>query len=230
MSITLHPFVNENDFWNAALKATLKAIEEALEQHGHVRIGLAGGSTPKKLYELLAHQNLPWQKFTWILIDERYVPIEDTESNLRMLRRTLFDPAQIPHEGQVFFETDLPALEATEVMSKKLQALEKMRTPLFDLLILGAGKDGHIASLFEGDSELFTSRHTYISEAPTPYETTQRLTLSLRALSHSKQVLLLLKGEEKRPVLESLEGRSVLPLTALKSLTSKVPTQVLFCL
>ncbi|QQR55050.1 6-phosphogluconolactonase [Candidatus Peregrinibacteria bacterium] len=227
--MTLHSFSDENDFWKATLKSSLKIIEEALKKHGQVRIGLAGGSTPKKLYEDLAQENLPWQKITWIVVDERYVPDEDPESNRHMLRQALFEPAHIPHENQVTFDITLSPEEATIGMSQKLKRLEEARMPLFDLLILGAGKDGHIASLFEGDPHLHTKELAYTVHAPAEYKTTQRLTLSLRILSHSTRGLLLLKGKEKRSVLKTLEGEPILPLTALKSLTAKVPTEVFFC-
>lgn len=225
----LHPYMNENEFWTGALKATLKAIEEALATHGHARIGLAGGSTPKKLYEMLSHENLPWEKLTWILVDERYVPADDEESNLRMISSALFKPAHIPEENRVFFDTSLPSLESVKSMASRLHFLEKYRAPLFDLLILGAGKDGHIASLFEGDSSMFSPEYSYAAEAPVVYETTERLTVSLAALCKANKALLLLKGNEKKPVIQALEGEPVLPLTALKHLSAKVPLEVLFC-
>lgn len=226
MNVKIRPFIEETDFWSAALKATLKSIEEALATHGHARIGLAGGNTPKKLYELISRQNLPWKQITWIVLDERYVPADDEESNLGMIENALFSPAGVAEENRVVFDTSLTAIEAGSSMEKKLHFLEKIREPLFDLLILGAGKDGHIASLFEGDSSLLTPHYAYVCTAPIGYETTQRLTLSLSALSKATHALLLLKGEEKRPVVEALEGEPVLKLTALKKLIDKVPTEV----
>ena len=101
MNIKIRPFIEETDFWAAALKATLKSIEEALEKHGHARIGLAGGSTPKKLYELISRQDLPWRQITWILLDERYVPVDAEESNLGMIENALFRPASVSEENRV---------------------------------------------------------------------------------------------------------------------------------
>ena len=221
--------MSESDFWAQALKSTLKAVEEALTLHGHARIGLAGGSTPKKLYELLSCENLPWEKISWIILDERYVSAEDAESNLKMISQILFNPASIAEENRIFFDTSLSSLEAAESMNRRLHFLEKFREPLFDLLLLGAGKDGHIASLFEGDPSLLTAHYAYVTEAPNEYQTTQRLTVSLAALSKASKALLLLKGPEKRPVIEALEGEPILPLTALKHLSAKVPLEVLFC-
>ena len=226
MNIKIRPFIEETDFWAAALKATLKSIEEALEKHGHARIGLAGGSTPKKLYELISRQDLPWRQITWILLDERYVPVDAEESNLGMIENALFRPASVSEENRVFFDTSLTAVESSDSMNKKLLFLEKIREPLFDLLILGAGKDGHIASLFEGDTSLLTPHYAYVCTAPVGYETTQRLTVSLSALCKATHALLLLKGEEKRPVVEALEGEPILKITALKKLINKVPTEV----
>lgn len=222
--MTIHICTSENELWESALKTTVQIIQEALHARGNATLGLAGGSTPKKLYEILAQENLPWEKITFVLIDERHVPRSDEESNARMLHETLFGPAEIPSRNQILFDTTLPPDEAAKKMSEKIDGFH------FDLLILGAGKDGHIASLFEGDSNLESTELVYATEAPADYKTTQRLTLSLTALTRSTKALLLLKGAEKKPVVEALEGAATLKLTALKKLTEKVSTEVLVCL
>lgn len=230
MKPTITSHENETEFWDEALKLTLEAIHSALEKQGEARIGLAGGSTPKKLYEMLSSETLPWEKITWILVDERCVSPDNDESNLKMLRQALFLPAKIPPESQIFFDTRQPTHEALKEVTEKLQILEKARTPLFDLLILGAGSDGHIASLFEGDPNLDTNVLAYQTEAPKNYPTTERFTLSLTALTSAKHCLLLLKGQEKKPLIDAFNGESTLALTALQALTEKVPTEVLMLL
>lgn len=227
MKPTIQLHENETEFWTEALKLTLNTIHSALEKQGEARIGLAGGSTPKKLYEMLSSETLPWEKITWILVDERCVPPENDESNLKMLRQAFFLPAKIPPETQIFFDTRQPADEALKEVIGKLQVLEESRTTLFDLLILGAGRDGHIASLFEGDPNLHTNELAYQTKAPKNYPTTERFTLSLSALTSAEHCLLLLKGKEKKPLIDACMGESALAITALRTLTEKVPTEVL---
>ncbi len=223
----LQIFSNESLFFQEALQKTLAVIKENLENKEELHIGLAGGTSPKKLYQALARENLPWEKIKFILVDERYVPEDDEESNAQMLRQNLFIPAGVPSQNQMLFNTQLSPIEACSTMAKKLETLPK---PLFDLLILGAGKDGHIASLFEGDLNMESTDLAYTTEAPVGYATRQRLTLSLHALTQASHALLLLKGEGKQELVEALNGKGILPLTAIKKLMVKVPTEVLACL
>ncbi len=220
----IHSQLSDAEFWERALKETVSAIKDALLNHGTAHVGLSGGRSPKHLYELLAQEDLPWDKMTWILLDERMVPTEDPESNLGMIQNALLN--QTPDAKVLSFNTALPQRDAAQEMAKELIRLSDDREPLFDLLILGAGKDGHVASLFEGDEAITGSAYASAATAQ-GYPTEARLTLGLIALENSKKALLLLQGEEKRPVLESLKGKGDLPLTALRHLMERVPVTVL---
>lgn len=219
-----HTKLSDAEFWNLALKEVLTVTNAALNKFGTARIGLSGGRTPKHLYELLAEENLPWDKITFILLDERYVPVTDPESNLGMIQTALFDKTS--GAKILSFDTTKPAPDAAVAMARELISLTDLRQPLFDLLILGAGKDGHIASLFEEDKALECREYAYVAHA-VGYPTETRLTACLFALESSAHALLLLQGEEKRPVLESLKGATTLKLTALRHLMEKMPLTVL---
>ncbi len=220
-------FDEENAFWQTALDDLLLAIRESLQKYPTCRLGLAGGSTPKILYEKLAEANLPWEKIIFIQLDERYVPSDNKESNLGMLRRSLLMRAPIPPGNVLAFDTSLPYLSSAEEMNRKLVQLENERRPLLDCLILGAGSDGHIASLFEGDKALVSDQLATAAHAR-GYETPERLTLSIKALTEAPTALLLLKGREKQIVAENLEGKqTALPLTALHALLMKGTVKVL---
>jgi len=209
---------NEEAFWEMAKDDVLLSIKEAIESRGTCRLGLAGGSTPKHLYELLAGEKLDWEKIIIIQIDEQYVPSDNAESNLKMLRQSLLQKVAIPPENIYTFNTSLPIESAAKEMSRKLIALTNERFPLFDLLILGAGEDGHMASLFDGDAALKCNKYASPAHAAN-YDVEERLTLCLIAFRESKQALLLLKGEKKAGVLSALKGESETPkLAALKEL------------
>lgn len=226
-NLWIHPCETETEFWRIALEDALLCIRETLKKHEDCRLGLAGGSTPKALYEKLVEADLPWEKIKIIQLDERYVPSDDKESNLGMLRKSLFARAAIPPENIFAFDTSLSYASAAEEMNRRLSQLEKPGRPLLDCLILGAGSDGHIASLFEGEAAL-QSTELATQATANGYPTPERLTLTLNALKQASSALLLLKGPEKSPVVEALEGAVAKPaLTALKALLPTVTLKVL---
>jgi 6-phosphogluconolactonase len=228
-------FETEEEFYATALEDTLFAIQETLDDFEEVRIGLAGGSTPKKLYEMLAQksqgqvQEIPWSRIKLIQLDERYVPSDHRESNLKMLRETLLKKISIPPENLLTFDTSLPPESAAKEMARKLEAVERDRQPIFDLLILGAGADGHIASLFEDDPQTLAETN-YASPAQAyGYPTQQRLTITIPALQNTARTLLLLKGEAKLSLLAEMKSNpGLLPLTALKKIAKTTPPKVLY--
>lgn len=223
----IHPCETETEFWRIALDDAIFCIQETLKKHEDCRLGLAGGSTPKALYEKLAEADLPWERIKVIQLDERYVPSDDKESNLGMLRKSLFARVAIPPENIFAFDTSLPYASAAEEMNRRLSQLQAANRPLLDCLILGAGADGHIASLFEDDAALQSTELAAEANAK-GYPTPRRLTLTLNALKQASSALLLLKGPEKTPVIEALEGRTDQPpLTALKTLLPTVTLKVL---
>lgn len=218
---------SEEEFWQRAKVDTVLAIRETLKNQKECRLGLAGGHTPKHLYEMLADEDLPWERIRIILIDERYVPSDHAESNLHMLRDALLKKIALRPENLLVFDTSLTRESAAEEMSRKLSKLCHERSPLFDFLILGAGADGHIASLFEDQEVLVSHELVALSQAQSS-AVQDRLTLTLKALENSMRALLLLKGQEKLAIVQTLEGGSdALRLTALKNLLAKVTIKVL---
>jgi len=187
---------SESDFYSTILEDLLLSIKESISQRNKCVIGLSGGTTPEKLYQLLAAENLPWEKLIFITIDERYVPSDDPESNLKMIRKSLFSHAPIPPENIITFDTSLPIESAAHEMSRKLTSIH------LDILILGVGEDGHIASLFDNDK---TSYELASIATAYGYKTEKRLTLTLKALS-SKKTLILMKGEKKRTIFDEIKS------------------------
>ncbi len=193
---------SELDFYSTILEDLLLLVKESITQKNKCIIGLSGGTTPEKLYQLISEQNLPWEKIIFITIDERYVPSDNPESNLKMIRKSLFNKAAIPPENIVTFDTSLPPESSAKEMHRKLQQFSY--TPFFDILILGVGEDGHIASLFDNDH---TSDDLASIATARGYKTEQRLTLTLRALN-SRKTLILMKGEKKLPIFEEIKNQT----------------------
>lgn len=176
------------------------------------RIALAGGSTPRATYERLAAPDLAadvdWARVSVFFGDERMVPPEDTSSNYRMAREALLSRVPIPSENVHRIEGELRADIAAGRYAEKVG-----RAPL-DLVLLGMGDDGHVASLFPGTPELGAEGVVLPSVAPVAPR--ERVTLGLRVLNGAHAVALLVTGAAKaarvaQVVRERKAGRPVLP-------------------
>lgn len=191
----------------------------------HVRIALAGGSTPKPVYQLLASDDyrarIDWPRLEIFFGDERFVPHDHPDSNFRMARETLLDhvplaPGQVhpmPTEGAL--EACARDYEATLKRSYGRNALEP-DAPLFDVVLLGVGTDGHTASLLPGQPVLAETARWV---AGVPHGAPQpRLTLTYPAIASSRHVAFLAAGAEKAaPVAAARTGDRRLPAARVTS-------------
>jgi 6-phosphogluconolactonase len=169
-----------------------QAARRAIGQRGQFRIALAGGSTPRRLYELLAEraESIDWEHWRVFFGDERAVPPDDLKSNFRMAHEALLSKVPLAEFGVHRMRGELPPERAAELYESELGD-----APL-DLVLLGMGDDGHTASLFPGDSALEeTVRRVVPGNAPV--EPRQRITLTLRALSEAREVVFLVSGASK---------------------------------
>jgi 6-phosphogluconolactonase len=179
-----------------------------LDGNGHT-LGLAGGTTPRRAYELLAERDLPWQDVIGWMTDERHVPTDHEQSNAGMVRTALFDriPARLL---EVPWRDD--ALEAADEYEAMLSGVLRGETGRLEpgMVILGVGSDGHTASLFPGSDALHESDRDFI--ATLIPDKGWRLTATLGLLTRARRVLFLASGEEKASAIaEVLGGESDLP-------------------
>lgn len=179
------------------LDSLSRAAARTILQSGAKSIALSGGSTPQRTYELLGEQ-LP-EDVTWVLVDERYVPHDDPQSNAATIERTLFAHG-VPSRW-LPFDTSLndPAATARAFASRFDAA------PL-DLVLLGCGDDGHTASLFPGTPVLEETGRV-ASEVYVPRLEQWRVTLTLPVIREAKLRIVLATGESKaRIIREVAEG------------------------
>jgi 6-phosphogluconolactonase len=191
---------------------------------GRFAICLSGGSTPRRLYQLLAESPyrdaLPWDRIHWFWGDERFVPWDDPDSNYGMVHAALLGRAPVPPaniHGIPTNGTPADAAAAYERVLKSYYGSESFdpTRPLFDIQILGLGPDGHTASLIPGTSVL-EERHRWVAEViggrPEP-----RITLTYPALESSRHTAFLVAGAEKRETLaRALAGDQALPAARLR--------------
>ena len=191
---------------------------------GPFAIALAGGGTPRSLYALLAEppfvDELPWSRMHFFWGDERFVPPDDELSNFRMAREAMLSHAPIPAANiHAMPTTGLTPEEAAAAYERELQSfygvdLLDPRRPLFDVVLLGLGADGHTASLFPGAAALKERKHWVA--AVTDANSVARLTLTYPALESARHTAFLVAGEEKRAILNRFrKGDASLPAALL---------------
>ncbi len=183
----------------------------AIRERGRFTVALAGGSTPKQLYAALAQtQGIPWQQ-TWLFWgDERYVPPEHPESNYRMVQETLLKWIGIPADQVLPMPTQAgdPLRDAADYEAT-LRRLFGAECPSLDLIWLGVGEDGHTASLFP-DTAALQVQHRWVTVGQKGSE--PRLTLTYPVLNQAAQVVFLVTGANKAPIVkEALTTEAHLP-------------------
>lgn len=177
---------------------------------GTFRVALSGGSTPKRMHELLSAMGrdaLPWDRVELWFGDERTVPPDHPDSNYGMAKRTLMDPLRLSNVHRMEGERD-PVAAAADYERALVTAAGA--PPVLDLVFLGMGPDGHTASLFPG-SPAVDERQRYVVanpvDSPVAKGKTTRITLTVPALNAARHVRFLVAGADKAHVLgEVLQG------------------------
>ena len=178
-------------------------ISQVLDQRDRCRIALSGGSTPAKAYALLGQEHLPWERVDVVLGDERWVAADDESSNARMLRNTLFDGG--PGASASFHAVPTVELSDADASAAAFADLVSRicpgEPPIFDLMLLGLGDDGHTASLFPGtEAPGVTDRWATVGRG----KGLDRITLTAPVLSAARQVIFLVGGSAKQEALRRL--------------------------
>jgi 6-phosphogluconolactonase len=172
-------------------------------------VALSGGSTPKRMHEILAAMGrdaLPWDRVVLWWGDERTVAPDHPDSNYGMAKRTLIDPLRLTRVHRMEGERE-PAAAAAAY--EQLLLAEVGTPPALDLVFLGMGPDGHTASLFPGTTALGEHARWVVSnpvDSPVAKGNTVRITMTLRALTAAKHVRFLVAGPDKTHMLPRAVG------------------------
>ena len=179
-------------------------IKAAIDRSDRASIALAGGGTPKPLYESLATQDLPWDKIHIFWGDERYVPADHSDSNQLMARQAWLDKVAIPQDNIHPMPTDGNSPEEDAATSER-QIREFFGVssgfPSFDLILLGIGDDGHTASLFPHTPIL---KETERAIAVGHKSGQPRLSFTAPLINRANCVLFLVAGANKTDALEHI--------------------------
>lgn len=204
------------DFPREAARFILDHARAAIAARGLFRLGLNGGRSPAVVNAALVAEagDLPWSKVQLTFGDERCVPPEHEDSNFRVAKNSLLDPAGVP-EGNVFRlrgEID-PATAAQEYEAKLAAVAARFHEPryLHDLLLLGLGEDGHTASLFPGSPAL-AEESRFVLPVIGPKPPPQRLSMTFPLINAARHICFLVAEPAKRTVVEAvLAGDPQLP-------------------
>jgi 6-phosphogluconolactonase len=196
----------------AAARDFVARANEAINGRGRFAVALAGGSTPKATYEVLARDcadDLDWSKVHVFFGDERPVPPDHEDSNYRTARETLLSRIRV---GSVHrLRCELPSEEAAAAYEEDLREFfGPDEPPSFGLILLGLGADGHTASLFPETSALEETDRWVVANPVLKLEAT-RLTLTVPVINAAKAVTFLVSGSDKAEALKEILERDADP-------------------
>jgi 6-phosphogluconolactonase len=204
-----------------AKTATERLLARARQAGDRAAICLTGGSSPHRLYELLkaepCRSALPWHRIHWFIGDERFVPQDDKLSNMGTALRTFLDGLAPPETIHPVDTSASNADIAAELYQAELARFYGATTlapdrPLFDLVLMGLGGDGHTASLFPGAMQLEeTSRWVVGVEEPKLDPFVPRVTLTFPTLASTREMLFLVPDVKKRGILQRVIAGDDLP-------------------
>lgn len=178
------------------------AARDAVADHGRFVLATSGGVTPWRMLRLLVEEDVPWEAVHLFQVDERVAPPGDAERNLTHLRHSLVERTPRPLAGIHAMPVETPDLEqAAAAYARTLRGVAG-DPPVFDLVHLGLGADGHTASLLPGDAALGVRGAEVAATAP--YQGRRRLTLTLPALYRARRILWVVTGPEKAGALSRL--------------------------
>jgi len=193
----------------------VRAVNEAVAQKGSFTVALAGGSTPKALYSLLAddpsyRSNLPWPKMRFFFGDERHAPPDSPQSNFHMANEALFSkgvvkPEQIVRIKGEYDDTEKAALEYEQALRAYFK-LKDGEYPRFDLVLVGMGDEGHCLSLFPGTKALHASQRIVVRNWIGKLYT-ERITITATTANQANRIIFSVTRSDKALALKAvLEG------------------------
>jgi 6-phosphogluconolactonase len=207
--VNVETYEGPQELAEAAARAFVGGAAKAISEHGRFAVALAGGSTPKATYEVLARDHagdVDWPNVHVFFGDERTVPPDHENSNYRMAWEALLD--HVPVGSVHRMRGELPPDEAAASYEENLKGFFAEVPPVLDFVMLGIGDDGHTASLFPETPALGVTDRLVIAN-PVPKLDTTRLTLTVPVLNAAREVCFLVAGAGKAEALaEIMEGEA----------------------
>jgi 6-phosphogluconolactonase len=229
-------FSDSNSLALGAAEHFVRVVNQATGLRGRACVALSGGSTPKKLFSILATEGwksrVPWSKVHFFWVDERMVPYSSSDSNYGVAKKLLFDRIEIPSSNV----HPIPLCSNFSLQGNQQKSMEKVLhdysceikslsgdEPVFDLILLGMGTDGHTASIFpksgENSKEL-TGEHVFSVTAGKPFVT--RVSLREEVITRAGVLIFLAEGIEKADMVKAVIHKTP---SAEESFSSELPAR-----
>jgi 6-phosphogluconolactonase len=195
------------------LRAVAATLVQRASSNGSLSIGLSGGTTPQPLYRMLGEspqrESLAKARITWVVVDERYVPGTDPQSNAGMIERTLFAQGISPSHQFLRFRTEFPDPARSAIEFERVW--RDLDLEQLDTIILGCGEDGHTASLFPGTPVLDVEDRV-ASAVFVPRLDSWRVTLTMPIIRAAKLRIVLGAGASKRNIIREVREGADYPI------------------
>ena len=221
---------------NAAIlaqKATTifnQTAKESIDRQGRFVVAISGGATPRRMYRMLAEEPcgsaIPWDKTYIFWVDERCVPENDPASNFGVAKKDFLNRVPVPGDQVYPMPGELPPKQGAQKYQKVLIEffnLKDGRFPIFDLIFLGMGTDGHTASLFPGHRTVDEKKRLVVAVKGGDPDV-NRLTLTLPVLNRARQIVFLISGKEKAATLKTVfeKDQSRFPVQKIHALDKEL--------
>jgi 6-phosphogluconolactonase len=202
---------SQKDFELKAIEMIENFADKAIKTNGQFSLVLAGGNTPKKIYESLSKKNCDWGNWHIYFGDERCLSPDDIERNSLMAEKSFFSKVSIPKDQIHCIPSELGRNAGAEAYNKKLNL-----DMVFDLVLLGLGEDGHTASIFPNSE--FDENKQAVSISNAPKLPQYRVSLTPNRLSMANHVIFLVTGKDKKNALDKFKSCENIPASRISAL------------
>jgi 6-phosphogluconolactonase len=193
-------FNSEDEVLNALANYFVETAASSIASHGQFAVALSGGSSPKKLYELLASPSfkdkVEWNKVHFFFGDERYVPHTDPQSNYLMAKKALLEPLDLSYKQIFPVDTSLSPEEAAKKYTTDINHYFAGTDVCFDLILLGLGDNSHTASLFP-HTPVLHDKTVAVKEVFLEDQQVFRITMTAQLINQAHHIAFLVYGESK---------------------------------
>ncbi len=209
---TILTWKDADELAQAAAYFFVAECQRCVAEQGRFVVALSGGSTPKKLFQLLAQphisRNIPWKQVFLFWSDERFVPLTDDDSNYKMAREALLDHISIPKKNVFATPVKGDPKDCAKQYEAALKAFFGGNKTVFDWLLLGMGPDGHTASLFPG-TDILEEQKRLVKQVWVESKNTWRISFTYPLINKAANVIFLVSGAEKAPMLKTIFKKGV---------------------
>ena len=208
MNQTITPIGALSDLHQQVTQALCELAKECVQANGVFRVSLSGGSTPKVIYQMLADEDLPWEKIHWFWGDERNVAHDHDDSNCRMVHEALLSKVPVPKQNihPVPVDVNSPQAAALKYDQHLRGVFDGQTMPMWDLVLLGMGDDAHTASLFPSTQALAQESRWFVENWVEKFDAF-RYTLTAPAINSASEKWFLVAGEAKKQALALVLGK-----------------------